>query len=72
MTQGSTIALNALTMKLEKLLELLFVIFGALLQLILIVKGLRLSHYASEGSDCCNMLFELHAQPSPFFVETGL
>ena len=34
-TQGSTIALNVLVMNLEKLLELLFVFFAALLQLLL-------------------------------------
>ena len=35
-TQGSTIALNVLVMNLEKLLELLFVFFAALLRLLLV------------------------------------
>ncbi len=35
MTQGSTIALNVLVMNLEKLLELLFVLFAYWLQLLL-------------------------------------
>ena len=40
-TQGSTIALNVLVMNLEKLLELLFVFFTALLRLLLINEGGR-------------------------------
>ena len=35
-TQGSTIALNVLVMNLEKLLELLFVFFTALLRILLV------------------------------------
>jgi len=35
-TQGSTIALNVMVMNLEKLLELLFVFFTALLCLLLV------------------------------------
>ena len=38
-TQGSTIALNVLVMNLEKLLELLFVLFTALLGLLLLNEG---------------------------------
>ena len=38
-TQGSTIALNVLVMNLEKLLELLFVFFTALLRLLLVNEG---------------------------------
>ena len=38
-TQGSTIALNVLVMNLEKLLELLFVFFIALLRLLLVKEG---------------------------------
>ena len=34
-TQGATIALNVLVMNLEKLLELLFVLFATLLRLLL-------------------------------------
>ena len=40
-TQGSTIALNVLVMNLEKLLELLFVFFSALLRLLLVNEGGR-------------------------------
>ena len=40
-TQGSTIALNILVMNLEKLLELLFVFFTALLRLLLVDEGGR-------------------------------
>ena len=40
-TQGSTIALNVLVMNLEKLLELLFVLFAALLHLLLANEGGR-------------------------------
>ena len=40
-TQGSTITLNMLVMNLEKLLELLFVFFAALLQLVLVDEGGR-------------------------------
>ncbi len=40
-TQGSTIALNVLVMNLEKLLELLFVLFMALLHLFLVNAGGR-------------------------------
>jgi hypothetical protein len=40
-TQGSTIALNVLVMNLEKLLELLFVFFTALLCLLLVKEGGR-------------------------------
>ena len=40
-TQGSTIALNVLVMNLEKLLELLFVFFTALLRLLLVKEGGR-------------------------------
>ena len=40
-TQGSTIALNVLVMNLEKLLELLFVFFTALLHLLLVNEGGR-------------------------------
>ena len=40
-TQGSTIALNVLVMNLEKLLELLFVLFTALLRLLLVNEGGR-------------------------------
>jgi transposase len=49
-TQGSTIALNVLVMNLEKLLELLFVFFAALLRLLLVnengqsVRTLPLKH----------------------------
>ena len=38
-TQGSTIALNVLVMNHEKLLELLFVLFTALLRLLLVNEG---------------------------------
>jgi IS5 family transposase len=38
-TQGSTIALNVLVMNLEKLVELLFVFFTALLRLLLVHEG---------------------------------
>jgi len=38
-TQGSMIALNVLVMNLEKLLELLFVVFTALLRLLLVNRG---------------------------------
>jgi hypothetical protein len=38
-TQGSTIALNVLVMNLEKLLELLFVLFMPLLGLLLLNEG---------------------------------
>lgn len=38
-TQGSTIALNVLVMNLEKLLELLFVFFAALLRLLLVTEN---------------------------------
>jgi hypothetical protein len=38
-TQSSTIALNVLVMNLEKLLELLFVFFTALLRLLLVKEG---------------------------------
>ena len=38
-TQGSMIALNVLVMHLEKLLELLFVLFTALLRLLLVNGG---------------------------------
>ena len=38
-TQGSTIARNVLVMNLEKLLELLFVLFTALLRLLLVKEG---------------------------------
>jgi transposase, IS5 family len=38
-TQGSTIALNVLVMNLEKLLELLFVLFTALLGFLLLNEG---------------------------------
>ncbi len=40
-TQGSTIALNVLVMNIEKLLELLFVLFTALLRLLLGNEGGR-------------------------------
>jgi len=40
-TQGSTIALNVMVMSLERLLELLFVFFAALLRLILVNEGGR-------------------------------
>lgn len=40
-TQGSMIALNVLVMKLEKLLELLFILFTALLRLLLVNGGGR-------------------------------
>ena len=43
-TQGSTIALNVLVMNLEKLLELLFVFFTALLRLLLVNEGSRSIH----------------------------
>ncbi len=43
-TQGSTIALNVLVMNLEKLLELLFVLFTALLRLLLVNEGGRSIH----------------------------
>ena len=42
-TQGSTIALNVLVMNLEKLLELLFIFFAALLCLLLVKEGDRSS-----------------------------
>jgi IS5 family transposase len=53
-TQGSTIALNVLVMNLEKLLELLFVFFAALLRLLLVnengqsVRTLPLKHQVAE------------------------
>jgi hypothetical protein len=40
-TQGATIALNVLVMNLEKLLELIFVLFAALLRLLLVKEGGR-------------------------------
>jgi hypothetical protein len=40
-TQGSTIALNVLVINLEKLLELLFVLFSALLRLLMVNEGSR-------------------------------
>jgi transposase, IS5 family len=40
-TQGSTIAMNVLVMNLEKLLELIFVFFTALLYLLLVNEGGR-------------------------------
>ena len=43
-TQGSTIAFNVLVMNLEKLLELLFVLFTALLRLFLVNEGGRSIH----------------------------
>ena len=43
-TQGSMIALNVLVMNLEKLLELLFVLFTALLRLLLVNGGGRSFH----------------------------
>lgn len=54
-TQGSTIALNVLVMNLEKLLELLFVFFAALLRLLLVnengqsVRTLPLKHQVAEA-----------------------
>ena len=54
-TQGSTIALNVLVMNLEKLLELLFVIFAALLRPLLVhgngqsVRILPLKHQAAAA-----------------------
>ena len=42
-TQGATIALNVLVMNLEKLLELLFIFFAALLCLLLVKEGDRSS-----------------------------
>ena len=54
-TQGSTIALNVLVMNLEKLLELLFVFFAALLRLLLInedsqsVRTLPLNHQVAAA-----------------------
>jgi hypothetical protein len=42
-TQGATIALNVLVMNIEKLLELLFIFFAALLCLLLVKKGDRSS-----------------------------
>ena len=54
-TQGSTIALNVLVMNLEKLLELLFVFFRALLLLLLVngdsqsVRTLPLNHQVAEA-----------------------
>jgi IS5 family transposase len=39
--QGATIALNVLVMNLEKPLELLFVLFAALLRLLLVNEGSR-------------------------------
>jgi len=38
-TQGSTIAMNVLVMNLEKLMELLFVLFMSLLRLLLVNEG---------------------------------
>ena len=43
-TQGSTIALNVLVMTLEKLLELLFVLFMAWLRFLLVNEGGRSIH----------------------------
>ena len=43
-TQGSTIALNVLVMNLEKLLELLFILFAVLLRLLLVNEGGRSIH----------------------------
>jgi len=54
-TQGSTIALNVLVMNLEKLLELLFVFFAALLRLLLVnengqsVRTLPLKHQVAAA-----------------------
>ncbi len=43
-TQGSTVALNVLVMNLQKLLELLFALFTALLRLLLANEGGRSIH----------------------------
>jgi hypothetical protein len=68
-TQGSTIALNVLVMKLEKLLELLFVLFSALLRLLLVNEGGRSIRTIPLKHQIAAVMIGLRAQADVLFVE---
>ena len=68
-SQGSTIALNVMVMNLQKLLELLFIIFVALLQLLLVDRGQRnIRTMPLNAQMAAALLFELRDQPSPLLL----
>jgi hypothetical protein len=69
-TQGATIALNVLVMNLEKLLELLFVLFcGLATPSAGQCMRSEYSHCATEASDSCGVMIGLRAQPRSIGVE---